>query len=82
MASAEFDEASEDKRPAVQVGDPFTEKTSARSLPRTDGHRCGDLDPGHGGPPGLTCSAVEMGDKGRSRRQTEFLMPCRSAKTP
>ena len=26
MASAEFDEASEDKRPTVQVGDPFTEK--------------------------------------------------------
>jgi len=26
MASAEFDEASEEKRPTVQVGDPFTEK--------------------------------------------------------
>src|SRR6202022_3387778 len=26
MASAEFDQASEEKRPTVQVGDPFTEK--------------------------------------------------------
>src|SRR4029079_15115189 len=26
MASAEFDEASEERRPTVQVGDPFTEK--------------------------------------------------------
>src|SRR5207253_5175901 len=26
MASAQFDQASEDKRPTVQVGDPFTEK--------------------------------------------------------
>ena len=26
MASAEFDENSEDKKPTVQVGDPFTEK--------------------------------------------------------
>ena len=26
MASAEFDDASEEKRPTVQVGDPFAEK--------------------------------------------------------
>ena len=26
MASAQFDESIEEKRPAVQVGDPFTEK--------------------------------------------------------
>ena len=26
MASAEFDENSEEKKPTVQVGDPFTEK--------------------------------------------------------
>ena len=33
MASEEFSEASEAKRPNVQVGDPFLEKLAARSLP-------------------------------------------------
>jgi phosphoribosylformylglycinamidine synthase II len=35
MASEEFSEASEAKRPNVQVGDPFLEKLLARSLPRS-----------------------------------------------
>jgi phosphoribosylformylglycinamidine synthase len=33
MASAEFDDTIEEKRPTVQVGDPFTEKLPAGSLP-------------------------------------------------
>jgi phosphoribosylformylglycinamidine (FGAM) synthase-like enzyme len=51
------------KRPTVQVGDPFTEKLPARSLPGTDGTGAiiaiQDM-----GAAGLTCSAVEMGAKG------------------
>ena len=35
MASAEFDENAEEKKPTVQVGDPFTEKLTFRSLFRT-----------------------------------------------
>ncbi len=63
MASAEFDESIEDKRPTVQVGDPFTEKRLMEA--------CLELmDTGaviaiqDMGAAGLTCSAVEMGDKG------------------
>ena len=37
MASAEFDDDAEEKRPTVQVGDPFTEKLPARGLPRAHG---------------------------------------------
>jgi phosphoribosylformylglycinamidine (FGAM) synthase-like enzyme len=63
MASAEFDDTIEEKRPTVQVGDPFTEKLPARGLPRADGLRrviaIQDM-----GAAGLTCSAVEMGAKG------------------
>ena len=32
MASAEFDDASEEKRPTVQVGDPFTEKPCSKPV--------------------------------------------------
>ena len=35
MASAEFDENSEEKKPTVQVEDPFTEKLLMESLFRT-----------------------------------------------
>ncbi len=63
MASAEFDDTIEDKRPTVQVGDPFTEK---RLLEATlelmaSGAVISIQDMGAAG---LTCSAVEMGDKG------------------
>ncbi len=34
MASAEFDEDSESKKPTVQVGDPFTEKLLIRGMSR------------------------------------------------
>ncbi len=63
MASAEFDEASEEKRPTVQVGDPFTEKLLLEA--------CLELMTGDAiiaiqdmGAAGLTSSSVEMADKG------------------
>ncbi len=63
MASAEFDGSGEDKRPTVQVGDPFTEKRlleACLELMATDAViSIQDM-----GAAGLTCSAVEMGDKG------------------
>ncbi|MGB1643400.1 MAG: phosphoribosylformylglycinamidine synthase subunit PurL, partial [Paracoccaceae bacterium] len=63
MASAEFDDTIEDKRPTVQVGDPFTEKRlmeACLELMQT-GAVISIQDMGAAG---LTCSAVEMGDKG------------------
>ena len=63
MASAEFDEDIEEKRPTVQVGDPFTEKRlleACLELMKT-GAVISIQDMGAAG---LTCSAVEMGDKG------------------
>ena len=64
MASAEFDDTIEDKRPTVQVGDPFTEKRlmeACLELMQT-GAVISIQDMGAAG---LTCSAVEMGDKGQ-----------------
>ncbi len=63
MASAEFDDTIEEKRPTVQVGDPFTEKRlmeACLELMET-GAVVSIQDMGAAG---LTCSAVEMGDKG------------------
>ena len=63
MASAEFDDQIEEKRPTVQVGDPFTEKRlmeACLELMQT-GAVISIQDMGAAG---LTCSAVEMGDKG------------------
>ena len=63
MASAEFDDSIEEKRPTVQVGDPFTEKRlmeATLELMQT-GAVISIQDMGAAG---LTCSAVEMGDKG------------------
>ena len=63
MASAEFDDTIEEKRPTVQVGDPFTEKRlmeACMELMQT-GAVISIQDMGAAG---LTCSAVEMGDKG------------------
>ncbi len=63
MASAEFDEDSEAKRPTVQVGDPFTEKLlleACLELMATDAIiAIQDM-----GAAGLTSSAVEMSAKG------------------
>ncbi len=63
MASAEFDDTIDTKRPTVQVGDPFTEKClleACLELMQT-GAVISIQDMGAAG---LTCSAVEMGDKG------------------
>jgi phosphoribosylformylglycinamidine synthase II len=59
LASAEFDEGSEAKRPTVQVGDPFTEKClieACLELMATDAI-VGIQDMGAAG---LTCSSFEM----------------------
>ncbi|WP_405405720.1 phosphoribosylformylglycinamidine synthase subunit PurL [Paracoccus sp. Ld10] len=63
MASAEFDDTIEDKRPTVQVGDPFTEKCLLEACLElmASGSVISIQDMGAAG---LTCSAVEMGDKG------------------
>src|SRR4030081_2543225 len=63
MASAEFGEDSEAKRPTVQVGDPFSEKLLLEACLEIMEKGCviaiQDM-----GAAGLTCSAVEMGAKG------------------
>jgi phosphoribosylformylglycinamidine synthase II len=63
MASAEFGGDSEEKRPTVQVGDPFSEKLLLEACLEIMAKDCviaiQDM-----GAAGLTCSAVEMGAKG------------------
>ncbi len=64
MASAEFDDQSEEKRPTVQVGDPFTEKLlleACLELMSSDAIvAIQDM-----GAAGLTSSSVEMASKGQ-----------------
>jgi phosphoribosylformylglycinamidine synthase subunit PurL len=63
MASAEFDDKSAEKRPAVQVGDPFMEKLlleACLEVMKTDA-LVGIQDMGAAG---LTCSTCEMGARG------------------
>ncbi|MDQ6799346.1 MAG: phosphoribosylformylglycinamidine synthase subunit PurL [Acidobacteriota bacterium] len=63
MASAEFDQASEEKRPTVQVGDPFTEKLLLEACLEVM-----DTDAVVGiqdmGAAGLTSSSFEMAGRG------------------
>src|SRR5256885_597818 len=63
MASAEFGADSEEKRPTVQVGDPFSERLLLEACLEIMAEDCviaiQDM-----GAAGLTCSAVEMGAKG------------------
>jgi phosphoribosylformylglycinamidine synthase len=63
MASAEFGADAEEKRPTVQVGDPFSEKLLLEATLEIMAKGCviaiQDM-----GAAGLTCSAVEMGAKG------------------
>jgi phosphoribosylformylglycinamidine synthase II len=63
MASAEFGDGAEEKRPTVQVGDPFAEKLLLEACLEIMAKGCvvaiQDM-----GAAGLTCSAVEMGAKG------------------
>jgi phosphoribosylformylglycinamidine synthase II len=63
MASAEFDEKSAEKRPAVQVGDPFMEKLLLEACLEVmqTGALVGIQDMGAAG---LTCSTTEMGSRG------------------
>jgi phosphoribosylformylglycinamidine synthase II len=80
MASAEFDEgADEDKRPTVQVGDPFAEKLLLEACREIMAKGCviaiQDM-----GAAGLTCSAVEMGAKGDLGVTLDLdRVPCREA---
>lgn len=77
MASAEFDDASAEKRPTVQVGDPFTEKLlleACQELMASDAI-IGIQDMGAAG---LTSSSVEMADKGGVGIQIDLdKVPCR-----
>jgi len=77
MASAEFDDNSEEKRPTVQVGDPFAEKRlleACLELMQSDSIiAIQDM-----GAAGLTCSAVEMGAKGNLGVRLDLeKVPCR-----
>ena len=77
MASASFDEDSQDKRPTVQVGDPFTEKRlleACLELMSSDAIT-GIQDMGAAG---LTSSAIEMASKGEGGIELDMdLVPSR-----
>tara|TARA_Y100000591_G_scaffold317756_1_gene327808 strand:- start:817 stop:3000 length:2184 start_codon:yes stop_codon:yes gene_type:complete len=77
MASAEFDENSEEKKPTVQVGDPFTEKLlleACLELMKDDSIiAIQDM-----GAAGLTSSSVEMASKGSLGIELDLdKVPCR-----
>src|SRR6516162_9933562 len=77
MASAEFGEGTEEKRPTVQVGDPFAEKLLLEACLEIMAKDCviaiQDM-----GAAGLTCSAVEMGAKGNLGVTLDLdAVPCR-----
>src|SRR5712671_4373820 len=79
MASAEFGEDSEEKRPTVQVGDPFAEKLLLEACLEIMAKDCviaiQDM-----GAAGLTCSAVEMGAKGDLGVTLDLdTVPCRES---
>jgi len=71
MASEEFSEASEAKRPNVQVGDPFMEKLLLEACLEAmqTGAIVGIQDMGAAG---LTCSTCEMGARGRVGLEIEL----------
>ena len=77
MASAEFDENSDEKKPTVQVGDPFTEKLlleACLELMKDDSIiAIQDM-----GAAGLTSSSVEMASKGSLGIDLDLnKVPCR-----
>jgi phosphoribosylformylglycinamidine synthase len=79
MASADFTEDSEEKRPTVQVGDPFTEKLlieACLELMASDAIvAIQDM-----GAAGLTSSSVEMASKGGVGIELDMdAVPCREA---
>jgi len=71
MASEEFSEASEAKRPNVQVGDPFLEKLLLEACLEAmqTGAIVGIQDMGAAG---LTCSTCEMGARGKVGLEIEL----------
>jgi phosphoribosylformylglycinamidine synthase II len=71
MASAEFTEESKQKRPNVQVGDPFLEKLLLEACieAMTTGAIIGIQDMGAAG---LTCSTCEMGSRGGTGIEIEL----------
>ena len=79
MASTEFNEDSEEKRPTVQVGDPFVEKLlleACLELMATDAIvAIQDM-----GAAGLTSSSFEMAAKGGARRRASSSTRCRCAR--
>ena len=80
MASAEFDEHAEEKKPTVQVGDPFTEKLlleACLELMKDDSIiSIQDM-----GAAGLTSSSVEMASKGNLGIEINLnKVPCREEK--
>ena len=80
MASAEFDENAEEKKPTVQVGDPFTEKLlleACLELMKDDSIiSIQDM-----GAAGLTSSSVEMASKGNLGIEINLnKIPCREEK--
>jgi phosphoribosylformylglycinamidine synthase II len=80
MASASFDDKIEEKKPTVQVGDPFTEKLLLEA--------CLELMSGDSiiaiqdmGAAGLTSSSIEMASKGNLGIEINLnMVPCREAK--
>jgi phosphoribosylformylglycinamidine synthase len=79
MASTEFDDASDEKRPTVQVGDPFTEKLlleACLELMESDSIiAIQDM-----GAAGLTSSSVEMASKGGVGIRLQLCeVPCRES---
>ena len=77
MASAEFDEKSENKKPTVQVGDPFTEKLLMEACLELmkDNSIISIQDMGAAG---LTSSSVEMAYKGDLGMEIDLnKVPCR-----
>tara|TARA_B100001123_G_scaffold339281_1_gene384222 strand:- start:796 stop:2985 length:2190 start_codon:yes stop_codon:yes gene_type:complete len=80
MASAIFDEKIEEKKPTVQVGDPFTEKLLLESCLELMGDKSiiaiQDM-----GAAGLTSSSVEMASKGKLGIELNLnKVPCREEK--
>ncbi len=77
MASAEFDENSEEKKPTVQVGDPFTEKLLLEACLELmkDNSIISIQDMGAAG---LTSSSIEMASKGKLGIELNLnKIPCR-----
>jgi len=79
LASREFDELTEDMRPTVQVGDPFSEKMLLEASLELIGSGVviGMQDMGAAG---ISCSTAEMSEKGGTGMQVDLdLVPLREA---